>query len=176
MVSHLLPFMADITLSHCFEYISMAIALHRCLLYIFRTCFSMWIQLWCPFDNWTNPFWQFWELTNLYMHSVPFFNTNSTIMFWWWFWEFMYIYMHSVSFLDMNSTTMVWWWLDWLIVVILRVYVYLYLYAFCIVFWHEFNYNICVVIRLICFGNLHICMCILYHFSAWIQLWCLCGD
>ena len=28
MVSHLLPFMADITLSHCFEYISMAIALH----------------------------------------------------------------------------------------------------------------------------------------------------
>jgi hypothetical protein len=27
MVSHLLPFMADITHSHCFEYISMAIAL-----------------------------------------------------------------------------------------------------------------------------------------------------
>jgi hypothetical protein len=28
MVSHLLPFMADITCSHYFEYISMTIALH----------------------------------------------------------------------------------------------------------------------------------------------------
>ena len=42
---------------HCFEYISMAIALHRCLLYMSGTRFSMWIQLWCLFDNWTNLFW-----------------------------------------------------------------------------------------------------------------------
>jgi hypothetical protein len=82
--------------------------------------------------------------------------------------------MHFVSFFDTNSTIMFWWWLDWLIVVILRIYVYL--YAFCIIFRHEFNYNICVAIRLICFGNLHICICILYHFLARIQLWCLCGD
>jgi hypothetical protein len=40
-----------ITHLHCFEYILMAIALHRCLLYMSRTCFSIWIQLWCPFYN-----------------------------------------------------------------------------------------------------------------------------
>ena len=45
MVSHLLPFMADITHSHCFEYISIAIALHRCIIYMSRTHFLMWIQL-----------------------------------------------------------------------------------------------------------------------------------
>jgi len=31
LVSHLLPFMADITCSHCFKYISIAVALHGCI-------------------------------------------------------------------------------------------------------------------------------------------------
>ena len=33
MVSHILPFIVDIIHSHCFEYISIAIALQQCIIY-----------------------------------------------------------------------------------------------------------------------------------------------
>ena len=57
----------------------------------------------------------------MYMHSVPFFDTNSTIMSLWWlgwpvfrvFRIYTYIYMHSVLFCDVNSIIMFLWWLDW---------------------------------------------------------------
>jgi hypothetical protein len=47
------------------------------------------------------------------------------------------MYMHSVPFFSTNSTMMSLWWLDWSVLVILRIYWYV--YAFCIIFQHKFN-------------------------------------
>jgi len=44
-----------------------------------------------------------------------------------------------------------------------------YVYAFCTIFQCKFNYNVCLVVGLTCFGafgNLLICICILYHFQC----------
>jgi len=57
MVSHLVPFMADITHSHCFEYISMLLHYNQCLMYMSRIHFSMWIQLQCLFGIGLTGFW-----------------------------------------------------------------------------------------------------------------------
>ena len=53
-VFHTLPFMANIRHSYGFGYILIVI---RCIIYISGTRFSMWIQLWCQFVNWTNLIW-----------------------------------------------------------------------------------------------------------------------
>ena len=48
-----------------------------------------------------------------------------------------------------------------------------YLYVFCIIFQYKFNYNVCLVIGLTCFGNfgkLLIFIYILYHFPC--ELYC----
>ena len=65
----------------------------------------------------------------------------------------MYIYMHSVPFFNTNSTIMPLWWLDWSVLVILKIYWYV--YAFCIV--GDVNSTVmirgvCAVIRMTCFG------------------------
>jgi hypothetical protein len=41
MVSHPLPFMASIRHSHCFGYILIAIALHRCVIYVGELFFDV---------------------------------------------------------------------------------------------------------------------------------------
>jgi hypothetical protein len=45
--------------------------------------------------------------------------------------------MHFVPFFDTNSTVMFLWWPDWPVLVISRIYIYV--YAFCTVFWHKFH-------------------------------------
>ena len=42
--------------------------------------FSMWIQLWCQFGDWTNQIWQFRELVHMYMHSALIFNVDPAVM------------------------------------------------------------------------------------------------
>ncbi len=95
--------------------ISMAIALHGWLLYMSRILVLMGIQLWCLFGNRTNLFWWFWWFANMYMHSVSFFNANSTVMFVWWLNHLVLVilrlYIHSVLFCNVNSTVMSVWWL-----------------------------------------------------------------
>ena len=67
---------------------------------------------------------------------------------------YIYIYIHSVPFFNTNSTIISLWWLGWPILVILRIYIYI--YAFCTVFQHKFHYNIFVVTRLTYFWNFRI--------------------
>jgi len=53
------------------------------------------------------------------------------------------------------------------------------LYTFCTVLQCKFNCNVCLVIIPICFGNFqnqYITIYILYQFLMWIQLLCLFGD
>ena len=57
--------------------------------------------------------------------------------------------MHSVPFFDTNSTVMFLWWLDWPVLVISTIYIYV--YAFRTVFQHKFHYNVFVVTKLTCF-------------------------
>ena len=84
MVSHLLPLMADITHSHCFEYISMAIA----CIDIYYICLGpiFWCEVNCDIYLVIEPtcFGNLEDLKNMYMHSALFFNANSTIMSVWW--------------------------------------------------------------------------------------------
>jgi hypothetical protein len=76
------------------------------------------------------------------------------------------IYVQDLFF-DVNSTVMSIWQLDEPVLVILRISKYV--YAFCTIFQCKFNYNVCLVIGLTCFGafgSLLICICILYHFQC----------
>jgi hypothetical protein len=81
------------------------------------------------------------------------------------------MYMHSVSFFNENSTVMFVWWLNHLVLVILRIYIHSVL--FCNVDSTVNVCLVIITICFGNFQNQYIIICILYQFLMWIQLWCI---
>ena len=135
-VFHLLPFMADITnswsqwLLHYMDdyYIcpgSVFWCEFNCDVYLVILRISKYVYAFCTIFqckfNYNvclvigpTCFGDFGNLINMYMHSVSFFNANSTVMFVWWLNHLVLVilrlYIHSILFHNVNSTVMSVWW------------------------------------------------------------------